>query len=307
MLLTKTCFLNTSKGTRSIIIIFELSQGYNFASRHASTEAYQYIKTKKVIFMTLSQTAAQGKLIMAANSLGLAEDIPARSLAALRQSDLLIFEEDRQARQSLKAAGIHRDYLKFSEHHEQETLEALRLCLQQGGTACYMSDQGMPVVADPGQRLLSIAYQLRAQVVVIPGPSSITAALAACPFLRSGFRFLGFLPREPDERLRTLETVKFEKQVLVLLDTPYRRQALLDAAAQVFGAERQALLALDISGDNEAYHLNSLGKLAKLAIDKLNFVLLIDSCTQGDNKGLNRTVQKKIAGKKPKRRSHSAR
>ncbi|MFW7377877.1 MAG: SAM-dependent methyltransferase [Oligoflexus sp.] len=213
---------------------------------------------------------------MAANSLGLPDDIPTRSLNALRQSDLLIFEEDRQARQSLKAAGIHRDYYKFTEHLEEATLHALRLCLQNGGTACYMSDQGMPVVADPGQQLLKIAYELHASLEIIPGPSSITAALAACPFLQAGFRFLGFLPRDPQERMLELERLKVEKQVLVVLDTPYRRQPLLQAAAQAFGDQRQALLALDISGPQEAYHLGSLSKLADLKLEKLNFVLIIE-------------------------------
>jgi len=190
---------------------------------------------------------------MAANSLGRSEDIPERSLAALRVADLLVFEEDRAARQALKAAGLHRSYLRLTEHREAESLEAVEKALINGSTVVYMSDQGTPTVADPGRELLVLAYRLRAHVQVIPGPSSITAALAACSFLHNGFVFLGFLPREEEAREATLRAHAHSKLPLVLLDTPYRRDALLASVKKVLGAERLCLLAEDISGPNESF------------------------------------------------------
>lgn len=229
-----------------------------------------------------SKSKVSARLIMAANSLGLPADIPSRSLSALQSADLLIFEEDRVARQTLKAAGIHRSYLRYTEHDEQETLDALRQAFQAGQTVVYMSDQGMPTVADPGRALLRIAYAMGVSVSVIPGPSSIVSALAACSFLENSFLYLGFLPREETERRQTLEAHADSGCPLVILEAPYRRQALLQSAKDVLGGERRALLALDISGPDEAFLEGTLDVLkAHAPDDKLNFVLVI----AGDRKG----------------------
>jgi 16S rRNA (cytidine1402-2'-O)-methyltransferase len=242
----------------------------------------------------------QGKLVMATNSLGRAEDIPQRSLAALRHSDLLVFEEDRPARQSLKAAGIHRRYLKYTEHDEHHTLKEIEDCLRKGGTVCYMSDQGVPVLADPGQSILQLAYRLQSKVEVIPGPSSVTAALAACPFLTTGFLFAGFLPRDAKKREAALKKYQRTPVPIVIMDTPYRRQAVTEAANQVMGNDRQALLALDISGPDEEYLYCSLRELVHLDRPKLNFVLVI--APEQPASDHNETKRRRSPSKRPKRK-----
>ena len=218
-----------------------------------------------------------GRLIMAGNSLGDPRDIPTRALAALRSADLVVFEEARQGRQSLKAAGLHREFLLLSEHRQQATLDAVRLALENSQTVVYMSDQGMPGIADPGQELVAIARQLGAKLQIIPGASSITAALAACPFAVDEFFMAGFLPRDENERLRKLRELTKRQQTLVILDTPYRLKQILSACAHVIG-ERQALLALDISGEHEDYlygRASELLRQVETLEKKLNFVLVI--------------------------------
>jgi 16S rRNA (cytidine1402-2'-O)-methyltransferase len=212
---------------------------------------------------------------MAANALGNPNDIPTRSLEALRTADLIIFEEDRVARQTLKAASIHRDYLRLTEHMEPDTLDAAKKALKAGQIVVFMSDQGTPTLADPGKKLLEIAYQQGAQISPIPGPSSVTAALSICPFLNGPFLYLGFPPREPDEREAWLAHYSHVDFPLVILDTPYRRPALIASCMKVLGADRRVLLVFDISGPEEAVHLDKLENLAKLEKDKINFVLVI--------------------------------
>ena len=220
-----------------------------------------------------------GSLIMAAGSLGADEDIPTRSLAALRTGDLLVFEEERVARSRLKAAGIHRDYLRLTEHREQSTLDAVASALASGQTVVYMSDQGTPVLADPGRELTAIAYRLGARVTTIPGPSSVTAALAACPFDCNRFRCAGFPPRDGIERRAFLtEVAGFAADPVVLLDTPYRLTTLLDACHSTLGARRKGLLALDISGPDEAFLYGDFARLkdSLRGDEKRNFVLVIE-------------------------------
>lgn len=225
---------------------------------------------------------------MAANTLGLPEDIPQRSLEALRTAQLLVFEEDRPARAALKAAGIHRDYWKLSEHRQGATLEAVAEAFRRGETVCYMSDQGVPVVADPGRDLLELAYRHQVKVEVIPGPSSITAALQACPFLGNGFRFVGFLPQKSEERKTSLRKLNSCSDCLVILDTPYRLGALLVDCAESFGDERQALLAFNISCPDEEFCLGKLGDFRTRFSsnpEKRNFVLIVRGSEQSPADG----------------------
>lgn len=220
----------------------------------------------------------RGRLIFAANGLGNPVDVPARSLSALKSADLLVFEEDRPARQTLKQAGIHREYLKWNEHRSADSLEEIRAALKRGQSVCYMSDQGMPNLADPGDALLQLAYDLKCVVEVIPGPSSITTALAACPFPVQPFFYAGFLPKEEAERLSTLKNFLQLGCAVVILDTPYRVAALIASCIKIYGAQHRAVLAIEMSGEKEEFLYDSLQRLATYVStweDKRNFVLVV--------------------------------
>lgn len=224
----------------------------------------------------LASKPPRGTLMMLATHIGRADDAPARSIQTLQTADLLIFEEDRPARAALKIAKVHREYLKFSEHQQKETLAALRCCLLEGKTAAYMSDQGCPTFSDPGAALLKLAYELGANVRVVPGPSSLTAALAACPFPLDTFFFAGFLPRTPPARAARLAVLAARPDALILMDAPYRLEALLRACAEAMG-KRRGFLALDITGNEESYLTGTFASLLAQTstLGKLNFVLII--------------------------------
>lgn len=231
----------------------------------------------------------QGIFILAGNHLGNPDDIPPRSLLAVKEADLVIFEEDRVARQVLKAAGVHRDYLLYSEHKQALTREDVSAALKAGKTVVYMSDQGMPNVADPGSDLLGLARAQKAIVKVIPGPSSVTSAIAACPFVTGAFRFGGFLPRDEQARAAAIKGLVDVREPIVLLDTPYRLVALLESFAGHFPGSREIMVALDISGPDEDYILGSAKevlqkvkvKVTGTGVDgkhkKLNFVLVVSN------------------------------
>lgn len=220
----------------------------------------------------------KGQLILAANSIGSDADIPARTLEMLRVGDLLVFEEDRPARKLLKAAGVHRDYLRHNEHNQQYVISEISAALQAGKTVVYTSDQGCAGVADPGRELIKLARELGASIRIIPGPSSITAAISACHFDCSSFDFVGLLPRDEKERLKKINQIKTRPLSQIIIDAPYRLLSLLKSCDAVFGASRQTLLALDITGEDESYLSGSFSELISQVekLDKkLNFVLII--------------------------------
>ena len=218
----------------------------------------------------------KGRLIMASNSIGNNLDIPNRSLEHVREADLIVFEEDKPARQVLKTAKVHREYLKYSEHNQESTLVEVRNKLKEGKTVCYMSDQGVPTLADPGKQLLEIAAEVNASIFVIPGPSSITSTLSACSFLTPKFYYLGFLPREEADRENYLKSLVDFPDCMVILDTPYRLKQLLTTLKSIFPPKRKILIARDISCEGEEY-INS--KLESIDIEKIegkkNFVLVL--------------------------------
>ncbi|MCH2174718.1 MAG: SAM-dependent methyltransferase [Lentisphaeria bacterium] len=217
-----------------------------------------------------------GHLIMASTCLGLPDDIPERTAKYAKEADLVVFEERRPARQVLKKAGVHREFLCYNEQHQQSTLNEVRASLLSNKTVMYCSDQGCPTLEDPGRPLLKLAYSVNAKISVIPGPSSLTAALSACPFETKQFQFLGFLPRETKQRLKALRKVAANNSMQIIMDTPYRLQALLESCNQTLG-DRSLMLALDISGKQEQFLIAS----AKILINKtaqykkLNFVLVV--------------------------------
>lgn len=229
--------------------------------------------------MNLSKPHQRGVLYFAASHIGCLRDIPQRTLEILQKADLLVFEDARQARQLLKQAGVHRPFLQFSEHKEIEGLEAVKKALQQHQIVAYVSDQGCPNLADPGRELLEIAYQLRSHVHVIPGPSSITSALAVCPFDVTQFYFGGFLPRQQDKRLAQIRSLLERREAVVLLETPYRRQAFLEDFCTVLGSEmRRGFLAFDITGEEERFFLGSLSQVRTQTetLGKKNFVFILE-------------------------------
>jgi 16S rRNA (cytidine1402-2'-O)-methyltransferase len=245
------------------------------------------VKNTDIIEYYPKTTSGLGKarLTMAATHIGNPEDIPPRSLEALRTAELLIFEEDRPARSFLKAAGVHREYERWSEHKQTNTLENAIEAFGEGKWVVYMSDQGTPNLADPGHELLRAAYRLGVKVDVIPGPSSITAALSACPFDTRRFEYLGFPPKEPDRRKDFFKEHLHSQKLLIVLDTPYRMKHVIEGCKEVFGANREGFLALDISGENERFiaaPFDELIRQTKNAAESktTNFILIVDKAAE---------------------------
>ena len=123
--------------------------------------------------------APMGVLILAGNGLGRPEDMPLRSKDYLNSADVLLFESDRGARLALKTAGLHRSYEIWSEHAESLAWSSASTALSAGNSVLYMSDQGVPTLADPGRDLVRLATSFRRSSLISAMWSSFTQGLAA--------------------------------------------------------------------------------------------------------------------------------
>jgi 16S rRNA (cytidine1402-2'-O)-methyltransferase len=221
-----------------------------------------------------------GTLWIAATTLYDPQDIPLRSLELMRTCPFLIFEEDKRARQFLKAAQVHRQWMRYTEQREAFTLEELERELRSGNDALYMSDQGTPGLADPGRDLVNVAYRIGAPVRCVPGPSSLTAAISVCPLDCRRFEFAGFPPRDEAEREDFIRARMNHQWPVVIFETPYRMNVFFESLAKVLsGSPRRVFVAIDISGPKESFFLGSAEEVRKMITalgEKLNFVVIIE-------------------------------
>ena len=181
----------------------------------------------------------KGKLYLIPSPLGEgdpSEVIPASVLDLLPTLDCFVVEEVRTARRYLSKAGLkgHIDALEFhelNEHTAPAEVEPLIHLFDQGRNVGLISEAGLPAVADPGARLVALCHRNGIEVVPMVGPSSLMLALMASGLNGQSFAFAGYIPAKTEERrsaIRRLEKRSAaEHQTQILIETPYRNDALL--------------------------------------------------------------------------------
>lgn len=220
-----------------------------------------------------------GKLYIVATPIGNWEDITIRALKILEYVDLLVCEEFRVGSTLLKKLSLPpKDLIDLNEHNENDQVGTVIQKLFEGANIALISDCGTPVFADPGHLLINQATQMGIEVVPIPGASSLMAALSVLDFKLDRFYFAGFLPREKDERKKVLSSLRSMDVPIILMDTPYRLQKLLEEIGQTFGKNRRITLGINITMDNEKFLRGTVAEISKqLNLKKAEFILIVHS------------------------------
>src|SRR5215467_8244630 len=146
-----------------------------------------------------------GLLYLVATPIGNLEDITYRAVRVLGEADVIACEDTRQTRKLLDHFHIHKPAVSYHEHNEAERTAELIVRLEGGETVALVSDAGMPLVSDPGYRLVRAAIEHGIPVIPIPGPSAALTALAASGLPTDAFHFAGFLPHKPGQRQKALD------------------------------------------------------------------------------------------------------
>ena len=167
-------------------------------------------------------------LVVCATPIGNLEDVTLRVLEELRAADVVLCEDTRHTRGLLARHGIDARLLSYHEHNEAARTEELLPRLLAGARIALVSDAGMPVVSDPGARIVRAALDAGVPVTVLPGPSAVETALVASGLGGGSFQFVGFLPRGAaalSTLWPTLDTVT------VAFESPQRLPATLGSLA----------------------------------------------------------------------------
>ncbi len=214
---------------------------------------------------------APGRLQVIATPIGNLADLSARAREALAQADVIAAEDTRHTGALLRTMGIARPLLSLHEHNESQRAAALLARLAAGENVALVSDAGTPLLSDPGFELVQRAVRAGFEVQAIPGPSAITTALSLAGLPTDRFCFEGFLPARSRERHAALAALAHERRTLVFFEAPHRIVAALGDLAAELGAERQAVVARELTKVHETVYRGTLGELAARAPAEPNF------------------------------------
>ncbi|MBE0644435.1 MAG: 16S rRNA (cytidine(1402)-2'-O)-methyltransferase [Bacteroidetes bacterium] len=205
----------------------------------------------------------KGTLYIVGTPIGHPDDISLRAIEVLKSVDYIACEERKVAMRLLSRHQIEKDLVEVNEHTEKEESEQIILDLAMGKSVALISDCGMPVFADPGTHLLTEALDTGIYVTAIPGPTSLTTALALSGFDAHRFYFYGFLSPKTEERRAELSQLRHFHAPIVFLDAPYRLLQVLEDMAAAFGNGRRAAVASDLTLKHEEVRRDRLDSLVK--------------------------------------------
>ena len=206
-------------------------------------------------------------LYIAARDIGNYKDNTERLKEILIKSDIILAESFREATTLFKILNINIDrekLIEFSEHTNKskeiyEIVEKILNCK----IATLISDCGTPILEDPGKILLEYCYSNNIKVKPIPGVSSITAAIMCLPFNFKEFYYAGLLSRDDKEREKKLIYLKKLNIPIIILDTPYRMNKVLNAIKKVYSKNKIIGLCLDLTTDKEEIIIDEIGNICE--------------------------------------------
>lgn len=201
-----------------------------------------------------------GCLYLVGTPIGNLEDITLRALRILKEVDQIACEDTRHTQKLLAHYDIHKPLVSCHQHNEVKRTAELAAAMEQGAKIALVSDAGMPLVSDPGHRLVTLCLEKHIPVVPIPGPSALLAALSGSGMPTEEFLFVGFLPARSGERRRALERMRIEDRTIVLYEAPHRVAEFVADALEILG-DRPACLAREVTKLHEEFLRGKLSEI----------------------------------------------
>jgi 16S rRNA (cytidine1402-2'-O)-methyltransferase len=206
-----------------------------------------------------------GRLYVVATPIGNLGDLSPRARAVLSDVALVAAEDTRHTGVLLKHFGIHTPQLSLHDHNEQQRASDIIQRLRQGDSVALVSDAGTPAISDPGFELVRAVAAAGFEIISIPGPCAAIAALSIAALPTDRFCFEGFLPARGAARRQRLQSLATEVRTMVLYEAPHRVRETLEDCAAVFGGERSAAVAREITKMHETTYRGSLRELLERA------------------------------------------
>jgi 16S rRNA (cytidine1402-2'-O)-methyltransferase len=199
-------------------------------------------------------------LFVVATPIGNLEDMTYRAVRVLREVNWIACEDTRETRKLLDHFEIRTPMISYHDFNEQERAKELADRLKGGESGAIVSDAGMPLVSDPGYRLVRAAIEAGAIVQPVPGASASLAALSVSGLPTDSFHFLGFLPAKGGQRANLLESVRNEKSTLIFYEAPHRLLETLADIERILGP-RPVVVAREMTKIHEEFLRGTAGEI----------------------------------------------
>ncbi|KAF1046142.1 MAG: Ribosomal RNA small subunit methyltransferase I [Herbaspirillum frisingense] len=240
-----------------------------------------------ILLDAAQQSYPVSALYVLATPIGNACDISLRALHVLAIADAVACEDIRNTSQLLQRYGLSKQLLAAHEHNEREAADKIVERLRAGQRVALVSDAGTPAVSDPGARVVDAVRAAGLQVVPLPGASAAVTALSASGLTDERFHFVGFLPSKTRQRESALQELAGLQAALVFYEAPHRIVETVQSMLEVFGPERQIVLARELTKLFESIHRCPLGEApAWLEADanrqRGEFVVLVQGAPAAD-------------------------
>jgi len=215
-------------------------------------------------------SANSGILYIVATPIGNLADLSSRAVEVLGSVDRIAAEDTRHSGKLMQHCSIQTPMLALHEHNERKLAPRLVEDMLGGDSIALISDAGTPLISDPGFNLLRLAREAGVRVVPVPGPSALICALSVSGLPTDRFVFEGFLPAKRSARRNRLEQLCGETRSLVFFESSHRIVECLQDCEAVFGVQRQAVVARELTKQFETIHSDTLEKLAQWVSDDRN-------------------------------------
>jgi 16S rRNA (cytidine1402-2'-O)-methyltransferase len=186
-------------------------------------------------------------LYIVGTPIGNLEDITFRAVRILQNVDLIAAEDTRHTGKLLQHLQVKTPQISYHEHNRTSRIPQLLEDLHNGKAIALVSDAGMPGISDPGYELVKACVEAGISVVPIPGASAAITALSAAGLPTDRFVFEGFLPAKGQQRREYLEVLETETRTLIFYESPHRLRDTLQDLAEVWGSDRQIVLARELT------------------------------------------------------------
>ncbi len=219
----------------------------------------------------------ESALYVVSTPIGNLADITLRALQILASVDCIACEDTRITRKLLDRYCINKQLIPYHEHNGKKQRPKILQRLEKKESVALVSDAGTPLISDPGYQLVNEVLNYEFKVIPIPGASALTTALVGSGLATDKFNFIGFLPTKKVARCKKLEELKLISSTFIFFESTKRIGLVLEDMVQVFGGDRSAVIARELTKKFETIERGTLKDLSKLISHDLKgeIVLLV--------------------------------
>lgn len=205
-------------------------------------------------------TENYGTLYIVGTPIGNLEDITYRAVRILSEVDIIAAEDTRHSLKLLNHLEIKKPLISYHDNNRISRAEELVEKLKEGNNIALISDAGMPAISDPGEKLIALAIKEDIKITVIPGCTASIAGLIISGLTTRRFAFEGFLPQKHSERVKHLESIKYEERTIIFYEGPHRVKDMLKDCHSGLG-DRPCSIAREISKIHEQVIRGSISEV----------------------------------------------